>query len=55
MVNDQGDLINVVNPYIVKTLADGLHVCLPAKVMTIQSLGGFQFGYILFISNQSSV
>ena len=33
MVNDQGDLINVVNPYIVKTMADGLHVCLPAKVI----------------------
>ena len=33
MVNDQGDLVNTVNPYIVKTEADGLHVCLPAKVV----------------------
>ena len=32
MVLDQGDLINAVNPYIVKTLSDGLHVCLPTKV-----------------------
>ena len=29
MVLDKGDLINVVNPYIVKTMNDGLHVCLP--------------------------
>jgi len=30
MVLNDGDLINVVNPYIVKTLADGLHVSIPA-------------------------
>ena len=29
MVLDQGDLVNTVNPYIVKTMNDGLHVCLP--------------------------
>ena len=29
MVLEDGDLINAVNPYIVKTLSDGLHVCLP--------------------------
>jgi len=29
MVLEQGDLINAVNPYIVKTMNDGLHVCLP--------------------------
>ena len=33
MVNDQGDLVNTVNPYIVKTMTDGLHVCLPAQVV----------------------
>merc|ERR1719153_2009029 len=31
MVLENGDLINAVNPYIVKTQADGLHVCLPTK------------------------
>merc|ERR1719481_1013060 len=30
MVLNDGDLINVVNPYIVKTLSDGLHVGIPA-------------------------
>jgi endo-1,3(4)-beta-glucanase len=29
MVLDQGDLVNVVDPYIVKTTNQGLHVCLP--------------------------
>merc|ERR1711971_490190 len=29
MVLNEGDLINAVNPYIVKTMNDGLHVCLP--------------------------
>ena len=33
MVLENGDLINAVNPYIVKTQADGLHVCLPTKVL----------------------
>ena len=33
MVLDKGDLINAANPYIVKTMADGLHVCLPTKVI----------------------
>ena len=32
MVLENGDLINAVNPYIVKTQSDGLHVCLPTKV-----------------------
>jgi len=32
MVNDPGDLLSVVNPYVVKTLDDGLHVCLPERV-----------------------
>merc|ERR1712142_276365 len=31
MVLENGDLINAVNPYIVKTMAGGLHVCLPTK------------------------
>merc|ERR1711936_1019018 len=31
MVLGDGDLINNVDPYIVKTLSDGLHVCLPTK------------------------
>ena len=28
-VLDKGDGVDVVNPYIVKTMSDGLHVCLP--------------------------
>jgi len=32
MVNDPGDLLSVVNPYVVKTMDDGLHVCLPERV-----------------------
>ena len=35
MVNDPGDLLSVVNPYVVKTLDDGLHVCLPERVICI--------------------
>jgi len=31
MVLEQGQLVNAVNPYIVKTMSDGLHVCLPTK------------------------
>merc|ERR1711892_1549781 len=31
MVLEQGELINAVNPYILKTMSDGLHVCLPTK------------------------
>jgi len=31
MVLDKGELISAVNPYIVKTLSDGLHVCLPTQ------------------------
>ena len=34
MVLNDGDLVNVVNPYIVKTMTDGLHVCLPEFVGT---------------------
>lgn len=33
MVLNDGDLISVVNPYIVKTLSDGLHVGLPTNVV----------------------
>ena len=29
MVLNDGDLVNAVNPYLVKTMSDGLHVCLP--------------------------
>ena len=29
MVMGKGDLPNAVNPYVVKTMNDGLHVCLP--------------------------
>lgn len=36
MVNDPGDLLSVVNPYVVKTLDDGLHVCLPERVIWSQ-------------------
>ena len=32
MVNNEGDGVNTVNPYIVKLSTDGLHVCLPAMV-----------------------
>ena len=32
MVLENGDWVSNVNPYIVKTMADGLHVCLPTKV-----------------------
>ena len=33
MVNDadSGGMVNTVNPYIVKTKVDGLHVCLPTR------------------------
>ena len=29
MVLEQGELVNAVDPYLVKTMNDGLHVCLP--------------------------
>ena len=46
MVLDKGDLINVVNPYIVKTMNDGLHVCLP------YFLGANSFSYAMaFVDN----
>ena len=32
MVNNEGDGVNTVNPYIVKLGTDGLHVCLPGMV-----------------------
>ena len=32
LVNNEGDGVNAVNPYIVKAMSDGLHVCLPAMV-----------------------
>ena len=32
MVNDPGDELSNVNPYLVKTKDDGLHVCLPKTV-----------------------
>ena len=32
MVNNEGDGVNTVNPYIVKLGNDGLHVCLPGMV-----------------------
>ena len=31
MVNDPGELVSAVNPYLVKTMVDGLHVCLPTR------------------------
>ena len=46
MVLDKGDLVNAVNPYIVKTLNDGLHVCLP------YFLGANNFFYAMsFVDN----
>ena len=32
MVNNEGDGVNTVNPYIIKLGNDGLHVCLPGMV-----------------------
>ena len=45
MVLDQGDLINTVNPYIVKTMSDGLHVCLP------DMFGTDRFWAMAFVDN----
>ena len=46
MVLDKGDFVNAVNPYIVKTLNDGLHVCLP------YFLGANNFFYAMaFVDN----
>ena len=32
MVNNEGDGVNTVNPYVVTVKTDGLHVCLPRMV-----------------------
>ena len=52
MVNDPGDLLSVVNPYVVKTLDDGLHVCLPERVIWSQIYHIlFQIAYQKLIDN----